>query len=204
MKSNTFIIIPIIISVLIGLIALPNLPNDLAIHWSTTNNADAYIDKRIGVFIIPLIMIMTIVTLKLAFKNQKMKHINLILLSCTILFLIIQVLLILNGLHILNSNSFLGLFVGALIVVLGNFMQDVKMNNLYGLRTKWSMKNEDIWRLSNRFAAKAFVITGLLIILSTIAFPNYIHYIAIGLVVIAAAISSYASYHYYKTFKYRV
>ena len=41
---------------------------------------------------------------------------------------------------------------GLMIVVLGNYMTKTKINSTVGLRTVWSMHNDNTWRKSNRFA----------------------------------------------------
>lgn len=56
---------------------------------------------------------------------------------------------------------------GIMLIVLGNFMTKVKRNAVAGLRTVWSMYNDNTWRKSNRFAAIGNIIVGLLIIITT-------------------------------------
>ena len=56
---------------------------------------------------------------------------------------------------------------GIMFIVLGNFMTKAKRNSVVGLRTVWSMYNDNTWRKSNRFAAISIIITGLLTIITT-------------------------------------
>ena len=44
-------------------------------------------------------------------------------------------------------------------------MPKVRMNSLVGLRTKWSMKNEQVWKKCQRFGGISLMITGILTIL---------------------------------------
>ena len=57
---------------------------------------------------------------------------------------------------------------GIMFIVLGNFMTKAKRNAVVGLRTVWSMHNDDTWRKSNRFGAICIIVTGLLTIITTI------------------------------------
>lgn len=57
---------------------------------------------------------------------------------------------------------------GILFLVLGNFMAKAKKNAIVGLRTGWSMYNDNTWRKSNRFGAVALVFTGLLTVFTTV------------------------------------
>ena len=56
---------------------------------------------------------------------------------------------------------------GIMFVVLGNFMTKAKKNAVVGLRTVWSMYNDNTWRKSNRFAAISIIVAGLLTIITT-------------------------------------
>lgn len=57
---------------------------------------------------------------------------------------------------------------GIMFIVLGNFMTKAKRNAVVGLRTVWSMYNDNTWRKSNRFAAICIIVTGLLTIITTV------------------------------------
>ena len=57
---------------------------------------------------------------------------------------------------------------GIMFIVLGNFMTKAKRNAMVGLRTVWSMYNDNTWRKSNRFGAICIIVTGLLTIITTV------------------------------------
>ena len=57
---------------------------------------------------------------------------------------------------------------GIMFIVLGNFMTKAKRNAVVGLRTAWSMHNDNTWRKSNRFGAICISVTGLLTIVTTV------------------------------------
>ena len=57
---------------------------------------------------------------------------------------------------------------GIMFIVLGNFMTKAKPNAVVGLRTVWSMYNDNTWRKSNRFGAICIIVTGLLTIITTV------------------------------------
>lgn len=57
---------------------------------------------------------------------------------------------------------------GIMFIVLGNYMTKAKRNAVAGLRTAWSMHNDNTWRKSNRFGAICIIIAGLLTIITTV------------------------------------
>lgn len=61
--------------------------------------------------------------------------------------------------------------VGTMLIILGNLMPKVKRNGLFGLRTSWSMENDEIWNRSQRFGGKAAVICGFATVLMTVLVP---------------------------------
>ena len=47
-------------------------------------------------------------------------------------------------------------------------MTKAKKNSVVGVRTVWSMHNDNTWRKSNRFGAICIIVTGLLTIVTTV------------------------------------
>ena len=46
-----------------------------------------------------------------------------------------------------------GLPLGVLMIVISNFMGVIKQNRFLGIRTKWTLSNEEVWRRTHRRAA---------------------------------------------------
>lgn len=64
------------------------------------------------------------------------------------------------------------ILMGVIFIVLGNFMTKTRINGTVGVRISWSMYNDNTWRKSNRFGAFAFMITGVLTILTGLLVKN--------------------------------
>ena len=60
------------------------------------------------------------------------------------------------------------ILMGGMFIVIGNFLPKAKRNSLVGVRVSWSMYNDTTWRKSNRFGAVAFIVTGVLTILTAL------------------------------------
>ena len=58
--------------------------------------------------------------------------------------------------------------LGIMFIVLGNFIPKTKKNGTVGVRTVWSMYNDNTWRKSNLFGGAAMVIIGVLTIITSI------------------------------------
>lgn len=77
---------------------------------------------------------------------------------------------------------------GILFIVLGNFMTKVKKNVVAGLRTTWSMYNDNTWRRSNRIGAICLIIAGVLTIVTTVFANGMVSTILLLVYVLLAAI----------------
>ena len=203
MKNNLITIGIIIVAFLIGAVSYSNLPDTLAIHW-TNGEPDQFISKSIGIWIVPILMVISQLLLILSTNKSNLKQenptlLNILSISTLAFLLLIQAALLLFNLNAtLNIEIICAILAGLLIIVLGNYMPTVGINAIYGLRTPWSMKNKDVWRLTQRFSSKVLVVVGFTIITLSFLYPTNILPIMLVLVLVAAVISVIASYYFHK------
>ena len=82
--------------------------------------------------------------------------------------------------------------MGILFAVLGNIMPKMKMNGLMGLRTTWSMKNDEVWARCQRMGGTVMFFGGAAIILSGIilrGYPALIAMVILFTVILAVAVN---------------
>jgi uncharacterized membrane protein len=58
--------------------------------------------------------------------------------------------------------------IGLMFVFLGNIMNSIKPNYFAGIRTPWTLENEDNWRATHRLASKIWFIGGIVITILTL------------------------------------
>jgi uncharacterized membrane protein len=61
--------------------------------------------------------------------------------------------------------------IGLLFVVLGNFMGQLKRNYFVGIKTPWTLADDEVWRRTHRRGGWVFVVDGILFIVSA-ALPD--------------------------------
>ena len=68
----------------------------------------------------------------------------------------------------LSFDIYKTLFIalGVMMVIMGNIMPKVRMNSYLGLRTPWSMKDENSWKKCQRFGGIVLIIQGLILIIA--------------------------------------
>lgn len=58
-----------------------------------------------------------------------------------------------------------GIWVGVLLIVMGNAMPKATRNDIFGVRTTWSMSSDEVWRKSQRFGGRTAVCLGFALLL---------------------------------------
>lgn len=53
-----------------------------------------------------------------------------------------------------------GVFIGAILIILGCIMPKVKRNSVMGLRTVWSLSSDSVWQKSQRFGGISGIVIG--------------------------------------------
>ena len=88
-----------------------------------------------------------------------------------------------------------------LIAVLGNVMGKVRRNFYVGIRTPWTIANEQVWNATHRFAAKTMFAGGVLGLIAAILRAPF--WLPIGLVMAGALVPAVYSLVFYKRLERR-
>lgn len=68
--------------------------------------------------------------------------------------------------------------MGLVIAATGNFLPKCKLNSVIGLRTSWSMANENVWFKCQRFGGVLFVLCGIIMAVLSAVLESTISIIA--------------------------
>jgi uncharacterized membrane protein len=79
------------------------------------------------------------------------------LLSCYLLYI--------SSTGTLARPEILTALIGALFIVLGNYFQTVRPNYFLGLRTPWTLEDEEVWKSTHKMGGKLWLGAGILILL---------------------------------------
>ncbi|MDD2516329.1 MAG: SdpI family protein, partial [Candidatus Gracilibacteria bacterium] len=71
-------------------------------------------------------------------------------------------------------NVFMSLGTGALFIVLGNYLGKIRQNYFVGIKTPWTLANEDVWNKTHRIGGWAFIISGILFIINSFILEKYV------------------------------
>lgn len=170
-----------LLPLILTLAALPHLPEEIPAHYGFSGQVDRW-GSKYEALLFPVITIcfgaLIALIAWLAAHQEKSGTNN--LRTCVIsgllglalfnamnLFFLYTAFAQTENLNALALDIYqiMFLLLGLTLLVLGNIMPKVRMNSLVGLRTKWSMKNEQVWKKCQRFGGISLMITGILTIL---------------------------------------
>jgi uncharacterized membrane protein len=193
MKKHILPLILIGATILVWLVAFPNLPEQLPTHWNFNGEADGYSTKlsamlmQIGIMVLLYFsaFYMPKIDPRKANYQYFIKGYTVIYNSLLTIFFVLNMLMILNGLGYDIPMSAIGtLVIGAIFIILGNFLPQVRSNFFIGVRTPWTLSNDEIWRKTHRFMAKIFFVAGIILILVTFLSGIWKQVTVIGIIVV--------------------
>jgi uncharacterized membrane protein len=205
MKRQWFGLFLIIIAIIGTWISYPHLPEQIAIHWNYKGEPNRFVDKSYGAFLIPGIMVVLYIFRIILPKIDPKKNnyprfegtYSWIMTGILLFFFLFQVVKIIGDLGIINSKYVIPELIGLLFIFIGNLSPKFKPNYFIGIRTPWTLANEDVWKKTHRFGGKVFVILGLLQLFVPII-PSVIQeYYVLGSIMISLALIILSSYYFF-------
>lgn len=206
MKKNKIFTVLILLSIIATSLVYPYLPDKVAIHWNIEGNPDK-ISNKIFVFITALLpMIILFLREKMPKLDPKkesyIKHEKSYYITTSIIvifFIIIHWITIGIALGIpISIGKIVPILTGSMLIIFGNYMSQVRPNFFFGIRTPWALSNEYVWRKTQRFGGYSFIVSGIIIISSTLL-TQKISFILIIISIFGVSIASYIfSYLQYK------
>lgn len=151
------------------------LPAQVAIHFDASGAANGYSSRAVTVFGLPAfyiaIILVTIVMMKSDPRSKNIERSSqlktAVLWGMVLLFNLGHTAILLNAVHVrINISIILGIAVGLLFLVIGNYLPKCQPNYTMGIKLPWTLASEDNWRKTHRFAGPVWMVGGVLIMLS--------------------------------------
>lgn len=195
-----------LIPILIGLILWDKLPEQVPIHWDANGNVDGYSTKIQAVFIMPLILVaahwICVIGTSLDPKKQNIndKMFTLVLWIIPVISLLCNSMVFATALgHKVSVEIIMPLFMGALFVIIGNYLPKCKQSYTMGIKLPWTLNDEENWNKTHRMAGFLWVIGGVIIMATAFLGLFWLFFIVIIPMVIVPFVYSYLLYKKNKT-----
>ena len=183
----------------------PGLPDPMPSHWNLAGQIDGWMPKFWGVTIFPMIMaVMWLVFLVLprisprGFEMEPFTRAWGFLRVAILAYMLLVDVLVLRAATNqgeISQRVLLG-GMGVLFVVMGNFLGKVTRNFFVGIRTPWTLANEEVWSRTHRLGGKCFVVAGLFVVASALAGLGF--WVMIAAILTAGLIPVVYSYVIYR------
>lgn len=164
----------ILLMVIANIIFYGYLPANIPIHWNIYGQIDSYMAKNIGIWLMPIISIVMVIFFKYipSFDPKKSKY-KLFqkewnIMQTAILGFLVYMHFLMLYFAVYPGANFMNIFFvgfGTFFVLIGNYMSKIRQNYFIGVRTPWTLDNEDNWNKTHRYASWCFVITGIITII---------------------------------------
>jgi uncharacterized membrane protein len=202
-KSEIIPMAMILISLIAAFYFYAHFPETVPTHWNIHGQADGYSSRAVGAFAIPIMLVVMYVFFLFlpTLDPNKERYSQFIKPYLVFKDLIIAVLAIiyfaasLNGLGYKVPIEYVTpVTIGFLFIVIGNYMGKIKRNWFVGIRTPWTISNEEVWNKSNRFGGYVFIVVGIVFMLMPLM-PEYLQ-LPLFIISIAFAVLGTTAYSY--------
>lgn len=144
------------------------------IHWGIDGRADDFAPKEIGLLGLPVVALLLAGVL-LAVPRLEPRRENLARSAAAYRAVATAALALIAVVHVgavlaavgysVDVATLAAAGVGALLVILGNYMGKVRSNFVFGIRTPWTLSSERSWARTHRLAGRFMVGLGLAVLL---------------------------------------
>ena len=180
MKLNRVFVINLML--VVGMLALSiwtwwQLPPDakVATHFNFDGTPSSYMDKTWGLFILPAIALILVVTNRIIPNiepnqnniKRSQKAYTIFSLALIIFLSVVHGAMLLFALgKTVDMPMIVILAVGILTIVLGNYLSKIRRNYSFGVRTPWTLSSDLAWHKTHRLASWLTVLHGIGLLVS--------------------------------------
>jgi len=152
----------------------------MAIHWNAQGVVDGYGSRFMGVLFFPIVILVLYLFLSLipyiaVFKENIQDFIQYFfgfkLIFVFFMGSVYAATIVYNLGHYFNMTLFVVPSIAVLLFYVGYIMQFMKRNFFIGIRTPWTLANDEVWKRTHKVGSLTFRLNAI-IILFTLIFPN--------------------------------
>lgn len=185
----------------------PLLPETMPVHWDLHGKANGFQSKMFGAFTMPFVVLGLALLFALLPRisprgfeiDADSRAFRAITISILVFTIAIHTVVLLSaaGVRVAMARV-IPILLGAMFASLGNYLGKIKRNFFIGIRTPWTLADDDVWFRTHRFSGKLFVAAGILSMIGGLAFGDRAFAFVIGAVMVTALVSIVYSYVIYQ------
>ena len=153
-----------------------SLPDPMPSHWNLSGEVDGYMPRFWGAVILPLTIVFSwglMAGIRWFTREHEQREnlwpaLNAIQVA-TVLFMAALSGLVLSA--AMGSGDFVARLVpmgiGIVFIVVGSVIGSVEQNRYLGIRTRWTLASEEVWKRTNRLGGRTFLLGGAVLIVAS-------------------------------------
>ena len=200
-ESVISVIISILLFALVNLLFYKKMPETLPTHWGFNNKIDGYSNKFTTLITTPLLLIfLNIFSCFMLDNDPKNKDKNNFVITIgkatiPLVMLITFVISVFYGLgKKINVMVIISIFVGFLLILIGNYLPKTKRNYTVGIKLPWTLNSDENWNKTHRLAGYFFILGGIFFLLTPLIGNEYLIFLTFMIIGIIPAIYSFYLY----------
>lgn len=186
-KFKWSIVVIVLNLLVLGYFAI-SLPSDAKVpmHWNINNEIDGWTGKTGGLLfgaVMSLGMFFLLYLMPLyspKFRDFQERFDRFLPTICFVMVLFFSLIssysLYLAQSGIAPQFQMILILIGLLFIFLGNILPKTPPNFFVGIRTPWTLSNDEIWQKSHRMGGKMFVLSGLIFIIKGLVLTHHQHF----------------------------
>ena len=196
MTRNQVLLIGALLVVLSACISAwyyPHLPAQIPIHWNAPGRITNYGPKLWAVLQMPIVLAcMWVLLLVLPLISPKGYRLDpflgafgAVVIGLMAALLIQNVVVLRSALHGSTPPGGLVFFtVGAMLIILGNYMGKFRKNFFIGVRTPWTLASDEVWARTHRVAGWLYIVAGLVVMANVVFGAQLLVFYAIMMILV--------------------
>lgn len=200
-ESVISVIISILLFALVNLLFYKKMSETLPTHWGFNNKIDGYSSKFTTLITTPLLLIfLNIFSCFMLDNDPKNKDKNNFVITIgkatiPLVMLITFVISVFYGLgKKINVMVIISIFVGFLLILIGNYLPKTKRNYTVGIKLPWTLNSDENWNKTHRLAGYFFILGGIFFLLTPFIGNEYLIFLTFMIIGIIPAIYSFYLY----------
>lgn len=183
----------------------PQMPALVPVHWNAHGQVNGYASPLEAVATPMIILgVLALLTVMLPAISPRGFQITPFVSVFVIVMLAIQAFVLIAALGVLlnaaghPAGTFMTrmLPLGALLLIIGNYMGKLRKNFFVGIRTPWTLASDEVWERTHRMAGWLFMLAGLAVIVASLVNAPII--LSVSVILAAALVSVVYSYVVYR------
>ncbi len=200
-ESVISVIFSILLFALVNLLFYKKMPETLPTHWGFNNKIDGYSSKFTSLITTPLLLILlNIFSCFMLDNDPKNKDKNNFVITIgkatiPLVMLITFVISVFYGLgKKINVMVIISIFVGFLLILIGNYLPKTKRNYTVGIKLPWTLNSDENWNKTHRLAGYFFILGGIIFLFTPFIGNEYLIFLTFMIIGIVPAIYSFYLY----------